>query len=50
MAINELREIFVNLMTVTIYIVLFWIVTPCSLFGGYRHFGGLYLIRVTLLW
>jgi len=49
-AISELGEIFVDLIAVKIYIVLFWIVTPCNLVGGYRHFGTLCIIRVTLLW
>ena len=49
MAINELREIFVDLMAVKVHVVLFWIVTPCSLVCGNRHFGGLCIIVVTLL-
>jgi hypothetical protein len=49
-AINELCEIFVDLIAVEIYIVLFWIVTPCNLVGGYQHFGELCIIRVTFLW
>jgi hypothetical protein len=44
------------LAAVKISIVVFWVVTPCGLIGGYQHFGGMYrlhpeeLTRHLVLW
>jgi hypothetical protein len=33
---------FKTFMVVNIRIVVLWVMTPCSLMGGYQHFGGTY--------
>jgi hypothetical protein len=42
---NHRSDTFDVLKAIMISNVLFWIVTPCSLIGGYGRFGGVYLLH-----